>query len=134
MELLRSLQDENNMALILITHDLGVVASVSDSIMLMYAGSAMEKAPADNFYSSPMHPYAHGLMKSVPRLISEAGRLDPIVGSPPNLLNVPKGCPFHPRCPHVQDRCRTEVPVLRQIAGHVGEVACHLAEEVQSLV
>ena len=87
---------------------------------------------ADDFYADPRHPYAHGLMKSVPRLIGQSGRLDPIVGSPPNLLNVPKGCPFHPRCPHVQDRCRTEIPQLRQIPGYVGEVACHFAEEVQN--
>ena len=131
MEILADLQEENNMGLILITHDLGVVASVADSIMLMYAGSVMEKAPADDFYANPTHPYAHGLMKSVPRLIGKTGRLDPIEGAPPSLLNVPPGCPFNPRCPHAQDRCRVEVPVLRSIPGYVGQVACHLAEDVQ---
>ncbi len=131
MEILHELQEDNNMGLILITHDLGVVASVADSIMLMYAGSVMEKAPADDFYASPAHPYAHGLMKSVPRLIHQAGRLDPIEGAPPSLLNVPPGCPFNPRCPHTRDRCREEVPALRPITGYVGQVACHFAEEVR---
>ncbi|NNC91656.1 MAG: ABC transporter ATP-binding protein [Acidimicrobiia bacterium] len=131
MEILHDLQEDNNMGLILITHDLGVVASVSDSIMLMYAGSVVEKAPADDFYADPAHPYAHGLMKSVPRLIHQADRLDPIEGAPPSLLSVPPGCPFNPRCPHTQDRCRDEVPDLRTIPGYVGQVACHFAEEVQ---
>jgi len=131
MEILRALQLENNMGLILITHDLGVVASVADSVMLMYAGSVMEKASADDFYANPAHPYAHGLMKSVPRLIGQTGRLDPIVGTPPNLLNVPRGCPFNPRCPHTQDVCRTDIPELRSIPDYAGQVACHIAEEVQ---
>ncbi len=131
MDILRDLQEENNMGLILITHDLGVVASVADSVMLMYAGSVMETAPADDFYATPAHPYAHGLMKSVPRLTTRTKRLDPIVGAPPSLLNVPPGCPFNPRCPHVQDRCRTATPALRSISGYVGQVACHFAEEIR---
>jgi len=132
MEILKDLQRDNNMGLILITHDLGVVASVADSVMLMYAGSVMEKAPADDFYANPAHPYAHGLMKSVPRLIDQLDRLDAIKGAPPSLLNVPPGCPFNPRCEYAQDRCREEIPLLRDIPGYVGQVACHFAEEVRN--
>ena len=132
MEILADLQAENHMGLILITHDLGVVASVSDRIMLMYAGRVMEKGPADDFYASPAHPYAIGLMNSVPRLIEDqgGGRLEPIHGAPPSMLDVPPGCPFNPRCPYAQDRCREEIPVLRSIPGYVGEAACHFAEEI----
>ena len=131
MDLLSDLQEQNNMGLILITHDLGVVASVADRIQLMYAGSVMEKATADDFYAAPAHPYAHGLMNSVPRLVGGEDRLVPIRGAPPSLVNVPPGCPFHPRCPHVIDRCRTEPVSLRTIDGYSGEVACHRAEEIR---
>jgi oligopeptide transport system ATP-binding protein len=131
MELLDELQRETNMGLILITHDLGVVASVSDRVQLMYAGRIMERAPADDFYASPAHPYAHGLMQSVPRLIGQDERLVPIEGAPPSLINVPPGCPFHPRCPHATEVCTTDVPVLGPIPGYVGEVACHHAERLR---
>jgi oligopeptide transport system ATP-binding protein len=134
MELLKELQQETNMALILITHDLGVVASVADRVLLMYAGRVMEKAPADDFYAAPAHPYAHGLMRSLPRLIGEDDRLVPIEGAPPSLIHVPPGCPFHPRCPHATEQCRTEVPELRTIPGYVGQVACHYAERLQTEV
>ncbi len=130
MELLANLQEQNNMGLILITHDLGVVASVSDRIQLMYAGRIMERGTAEDFYASPAHPYAHGLMNSVPRLIGVDERLVPITGAPPSLVNIPSGCPFHPRCPHTIDRCRVEVAHLRPVEGIPGEVACHRAEEI----
>ncbi len=131
MDLLADLPQQNNMGMILITHDLGVVASVADRIQLMYAGSVMEKGNADDFYPAPAHPHAHGLMNSVPRLIGSDDRLVPITGAPPSLVNVPPGCPFHPRCPHVIDRCRTEPVHLRAIDGYSGEVACHRAEEIR---
>ncbi len=132
MELLGSLQEEHNMGLILITHDLGVVASVADTVQLMYAGGVVEKAGADDFYEAHAHPYAEGLMRSIPTLIGEDERLIPIEGTPPSLIRLPPGCPFNPRCPYVTDRCRTEKPLLRSIAGYAGLVACHNAEDVRS--
>ena len=132
MELLADIQKERNMGLILITHDLGVVASVSDQVQLMYAGRVMEKNKADDFYATPGHPYALGLMHSIPRIIGQDERLNPITGAPPSLIHIPPGCPFHPRCPYAVDRCRAEVAHLRTIPGFSGEVACHRAEEVRS--
>ncbi len=132
MELLASLQEEHNMGLILITHDLGVVASVADTVQLMYAGSVVEKAGADEFYGAHAHPYAEGLMRSIPALIGDDDRLTPIEGIPPSLINLPRGCSFSPRCPYSIDRCRQEKPLLRGIPGYGGMVACHRAEEVRS--
>ncbi len=131
MELLASLQEEHNMGLILITHDLGVVASVADTVQLMYAGSVVEKADADEFYLTHAHPYAEGLMNSIPSLIGKDERLIPIQGAPPSLIHLPAGCSFNPRCPYAIDRCRTEVPFLRSIGGYGGQVACHRAEEIR---
>jgi oligopeptide transport system ATP-binding protein len=133
MELLARLQEENNMGLILITHDLGVVASVADRVQLMYAGGVVEKANADDFYEAHAHPYAEGLMASIPSLISDDERLLPIQGAPPSLIDLPTGCTFHPRCPYVIDRCVAEVPKLRSIPGYSGLVACHRAEEVRDI-
>jgi oligopeptide transport system ATP-binding protein len=132
MELLSSLQEEHNMGLILITHDLGVVASVADTVQLMYAGRVIEKASADEFYEAHAHPYAEGLMNSIPALIGEDERLIPISGAPPSLIKLPTGCAFHPRCPYKIDRCVAEIPRLRAIEGYGGEVACHRAEDVRS--
>jgi oligopeptide transport system ATP-binding protein len=131
MELLASLQEEHNMGLILITHDLGVVASVADTVHLMYAGAVVEKSDADEFYLAHAHPYAEGLMHSIPSLIGKDERLIPIRGAPPSLIHLPPGCAFHPRCPYAVDRCRVERPVLRDIDGYGGQVACHRAEEVR---
>ena len=131
MELLSDLQAENNMGLILITHDLGVVASVADRIHLMYAGRTVESGPAGDFYASPGHPYARGLLASVPRLRGPGLRLEPIPGSPPSLTEPTTGCPFSPRCPHAVDDCRTELPRLRPIDGYAGSVACHRVEELR---
>ena len=131
MELLAELQAENHMGLILITHDLGVVASVADRIHLMYAGRTVESGPASGFYASPAHPYAWGLHASVPRLRGPDLRLQPVRGSPPSLMEPIPGCPFNPRCPHTVDRCRTELPRLRPIDGYAGRVACHRAEELR---
>lgn len=131
MELLAGLQEEYEMGLILITHDLGVVASVADSVHLMYAGRAVEKADADEFYEAHAHPYAQGLMDSIPSLLGGEGRLNPIRGMPPSLIHLPAGCAFHPRCPYAIERCVTEIPELRSIDGYGGLVACHRAEEVR---
>ncbi len=133
MELLARLQEENNMGLILITHDLGVVASVSDTVQLMYAGSVVEKADADEFYEAHAHPYAEGLMASIPSLIGEDERLLPIQGTPPSLIKLPTGCSFHPRCPYAIDICSAERPEMRSINGYGGRVSCHRAEEVRDI-
>lgn len=131
MELLAGLQAENQMGLILITHDLGVVASVADRVQLMYAGRTVEGDPASDFYASPAHPYAQGLLQSVPRLRGPRLRLEPIRGSPPSLTEVVPGCPFNPRCPHTTERCRVEMPRLRYVEGFAGQVACHRVEEIR---
>jgi oligopeptide transport system ATP-binding protein len=129
MELLAELQSEHHMALILITHDLGVVADVADRIAVMYAGRVVEDGPVRALYRHPAHPYTEGLLRSIPRVDQKGLDLTPIGGSPPNLAHIPPGCPFHPRCPYARDRCRVEDPPLREVgAGH--RSACHFAEEV----
>ena len=133
MDLLAELQKETGMGLLLITHDLGVVAEVADRVVMMYAGREVEKAPIRDLYADPRHPYTHGLMQSIPRHDLKVGRLEPIAGSPPYLLNIPSGCPFHPRCPHRQDDCTTDVPALRQLPGSTDRwSACHHFEEIFS--
>lgn len=129
MKLLQELQEERRMGLILITHDLGVVADVADRIAVMYAGRLMETADVFNLYGRPAHPYTKGLLDSIPRLDQKGQTLAAIGGLPPNLLRMPSGCPFHPRCVYARDRCRTELPQLREIAPD-RMTACHFAEEV----
>jgi oligopeptide transport system ATP-binding protein len=125
MDLLKEIQAATNMGLVLITHDLGVVASVADRVMMMYAGRAVEKGTADAFYRSPAHPYSIGLMGSVPRLEGALARLDSIPGTPPSVVNLPSGCSFHPRCPYAIDRCVEERPLLLELADRDGASACH---------
>ncbi|MBT2438834.1 ABC transporter ATP-binding protein [Streptomyces sp. ISL-36] len=115
MDLLAELQRELNMGLILITHDLGVVADVADKIAVMYAGRIVEHAPVHEIYKSPAHPYTKGLLESIPRLDQKGSELYAIKGLPPNLLAIPPGCAFNPRCPLAQDRCRTDVPPLYEV-------------------
>ncbi|KWT59665.1 methionine ABC transporter ATP-binding protein [Streptomyces albus subsp. albus] len=128
MDLLADLQREFNMGLILITHDLGVVADVADKIAVMYAGRIVEHAPVHELYKTPAHPYTRGLLDSIPRLDQKGQELYAIKGLPPNLLNIPPGCAFNPRCPKAQDICRTEVPALHTVADARGS-ACHFWEE-----
>ncbi|GAA4608338.1 ABC transporter ATP-binding protein [Actinoallomurus liliacearum] len=131
MKLLRDLQDEMAMGLILITHDLGVVADVADRIVVMYAGRVVEQAEVKELYARPAHPYTEGLLASVPRVDVRDRALTPIKGSPPNLAAIPAGCPFHPRCPRArEERCPDEVPALRDATGTAHWSACHYAEEV----
>jgi oligopeptide/dipeptide ABC transporter ATP-binding protein len=118
LEVMRRLQDEYGTAILLITHDLGVVAEVADAVVVMYAGAAAEKAPCDVLFADNHHPYTEGLLLSLPSVEAARQRLRPIGGQPPSLLNVPSGCPFHPRCPYVFDKCRTEVPPLAAVAGN----------------
>ncbi|MEU8838578.1 ABC transporter ATP-binding protein [Streptomyces roseus] len=115
MDLLAELQRELNMGLILITHDLGVVADVADKIAVMYAGRIVEAAPVHEIYAAPAHPYTRGLLDSIPRLDQKGQELYAIKGLPPNLLAIPPGCAFNPRCPMAQAVCRTDVPPLAQV-------------------
>ncbi|MBK7723100.1 MAG: ABC transporter ATP-binding protein [Austwickia sp.] len=132
LDLIRDLQREFHSAVILITHDLGVVAELADDILVMYAGRCVEYASAEAVFDEPRHPYTWGLMASMPRLDRDVTtRLLPIRGTPPSLINLPPGCPFHPRCRAddlVGDRCRTERPQFRVSApGH--RIACHLDDD-----
>ncbi len=129
MALLDELQQERQMGLILITHDLGVVADVADRITVMYAGRLVEKADVLELYASPAHPYTRGLLESIPRLDQKGQTLAAIGGLPPNLMRIPPGCPFNPRCRRAEDICRTDRPELREVVpGRFS--ACHFAEEV----
>ena len=121
LELLQRLRDERGMAVILITHDLGVVAGACGRVIVMYAGRAVEEAAADDLFGGARHPYTRGLLGSLPRLDEDEGaKLSPIPGLPPDLSRIPAGCPFHPRCPHVLDRCRLEEPRLAPVGGRTG--------------
>jgi peptide/nickel transport system ATP-binding protein len=128
LDLIRDLQHEFGSAVIIITHDLGVVAEVADDILVMYGGKCVEKSSADTIFRRPEHPYTWGLLGSMPRLDQDVReRLLPIKGSPPSLINPPRGCSFHPRCPYLERDgipCRTEVPTLAEGSDH--GVACHI--------
>ena len=112
LDLLNALRDAYGMALILITHDLSIVLQRSDRIMVMYAGHMVEYAPSIEIYSNPKHPYTQGLLKSIPNIELADQKLEAISGSPPDLLNLPKGCRFWPRCYCAFERCRSEAPPL----------------------
>ena len=129
LELMKRLQDVYGSAIIMITHDLGVVAEIADEVVVMYAARVAERASADALFGRPEHPYTWGLMRSLPRAGSHDERLVQIPGQPPSLLNPPSGCRFHPRCPHVFDRCIDETPELRPAATGGGHVrACFLSQ------
>jgi peptide/nickel transport system ATP-binding protein/oligopeptide transport system ATP-binding protein len=135
MDLLADLQREYNMGLILITHDLGVVADVADKIAVMYAGRIVERAPVHELYKRPAHPYTKGLLHSIPRLDQKGQELYAIKGLPPNLTRIPSGCAFNPRCPQAQDICRTDIPPLHPVTERDGGElagrgsACHFWKE-----
>jgi len=131
MELLHELQQDTGMGLILITHDLGVVAEVCDRVVVMYAGGIMEEGEINDVYHHPAHPYTLGLMDSIPRPDVHTGRLNPIIGNPPDLLNIPSGCPFHPRCAFAQQKCVDEVPPLADMGEDGRASACFFWKEVQ---
>jgi peptide/nickel transport system ATP-binding protein len=128
LDLLDRLKQEFNAAIVIVTHDLGVVAEHCDHIQVMYAGKIVEAGDRRDIYYGAHHPYTWGLLSSIPRLneSDEKERLVPIRGLPPSLIFVPPGCAFHPRCPHVFDRCRTEVPELLPADGHHAS-RCHLS-------
>jgi peptide/nickel transport system ATP-binding protein len=130
LDLISGLQQEFGSAVIIITHDLGVVAELADDILVMYAGRMAEYGTSTDIFDQPAHPYAWGLLGSMPRLDrARTERLMPIPGTPPSLINVPPGCPFHPRCPYTglnDGRCERDVPALRVVGpGH--QAACHLS-------
>ncbi len=129
MDLLADLRRERDLALLLITHDLGVVADVADRIAVMYAGRIVEEAGVHALYAAPAHPYTRGLLGSIPRVDRRGETLATIPGLPPNLLRIPPGCPFHPRCRYAQAICAIEVPPLHVLEGGRTS-ACHFANEV----
>jgi peptide/nickel transport system ATP-binding protein len=129
MNLLKRLQEEFGSAIIVITHDLGVVAETADDVLVMYAAEVAEQAPVDKLFNRPQHPYTWGLLGSLPRLDTDVARLVQIPGQPPSLLNPPKGCRFHPRCAYVMERCRQVDPELLPLSTDPDHLqACHLDE------
>jgi oligopeptide/dipeptide ABC transporter ATP-binding protein len=127
VELMKELQAEFGTAIIAITHDLGVIADIADEVLVMYAGQAMERGDRRTLYRQPHHPYTKGLIEALPSESGAKERLVPIPGRPPSLIRLPTGCPFHPRCTSVLERCRTEVPPAQRVAGGDGHVsACWL--------
>ncbi len=130
--LMARLQKEFGSAIILITHDLGVVAETADEVLVMYAAKVAERAPVDDIFARPHHPYTWGLLGSLPRLDVDVERLVQIQGQPPSLLRPPSGCRFHPRCPYVMNVCRDTVPELRPVSGQPQHLqACWLDEDTK---
>ncbi len=132
LQLMKRLQQEFGSAIIMITHDLGVVAETADDVVVMYAAEVVEKAPVEEIFNRPRMPYTWGLLGSLPRLDADVERLVQIPGQPPSLLTPPAGCRFHPRCPYVMNICRTEDPPLEPVPGIDDHfAACHLDEETK---
>jgi oligopeptide/dipeptide ABC transporter ATP-binding protein len=130
LRVIERLQQEFGTAVIIITHDLGVMAEVADDVVVMYAGAIMESAPLDAIFYESHHPYTEGLLRSLPGYGADRARLQPITGQPPSLITLPSGCPFHPRCPYVMDRCRTEVPPRAEVGGDPQHLsACWLSRD-----
>jgi oligopeptide transport system ATP-binding protein len=129
MKLLSDLQSEFDMGLILITHDMGVVADVADKICVMYAGRIVERADVHSIYTNPAHPYTKALLESIPRVDLKGQKLASIEGLPPTLTKLPSGCNFHPRCFMARERCRHDDPPLYDVDGQ-RQSACHYYEEV----
>ena len=132
INLMVQLQKDFGSAIIIITHDLGVIAEAADDVVVMYGAQVVERAPVTNLFNRPHHPYTWGLLGSLPRLDADVERLTQIQGQPPSLLNPPRGCRFHPRCPYVMEICKTEVPALAPISTDPGHLQrCHLDEETK---
>ena len=131
LEVLDGLRRDHGLGLVLITHDLGIVAGMANKVAVMYAGKIVESGTSDNIFHEPSHPYTIGLMGSLPSLDADVERLQAIPGAPPTLLSRPSGCPFHPRCRFAAPVCADEAPPLRDLGS--GRVACHFAEQVQSV-
>ena len=130
LEVLAKAQDETGAAMVLITHDLGVVAGIADRVAVMYGGRIVESAPVDPLFAEPRMPYTLGLLGAIPRLDSGRTALIPIEGTPPSMVNLPGGCPFAPRCPAVIDKCRTREPELIAVLSPDHLAACHRSQEI----
>jgi peptide/nickel transport system ATP-binding protein len=128
LDLVETLKRDLDIGVILISHNLGVIADVAQRVMVMYAGRPVETGPRDGVFAEPLHPYTWGLLRSIPSLERRVERLVPIEGSPPSLIHVPPGCPFHPRCPHRFAPCDSERPALVDRGGGHPD-ACHLPVE-----
>jgi peptide/nickel transport system ATP-binding protein len=130
LDLLRELRDEFDLTILIITHNIGVVAEVADRVAVMYAGRMAEVGDVYGVFAEPKHPYTVGLLHSVPNIDLEAHDLYKMEGAPPNLLDPPSGCPFHPRCPKAMDICAIDVPVFHEVVPGQG-TACWLYDEVE---
>jgi oligopeptide/dipeptide ABC transporter ATP-binding protein len=130
LELLKKLQDTMDMSMMLITHNLGIVAGMAHDVIVMYAGEIVESAPARVLFDSPCHPYTDCLLKTIPSIDKKCERLTVIPGSVPTPLEIPEGCAFHPRCPRATERCKNESPILHHVDGNNNnhQVRCHLYE------
>jgi peptide/nickel transport system ATP-binding protein len=134
LDILRALRDELSASIILITHDLGVVAGIADRIQVMYAGTVVETGDVRTVFASPRMPYTVGLLSSIPRPENLGERLAPIKGSPPSLVNMPPGCPFTPRCPLAQADCEVTEPSLKAVgAGGAHRVRCLHWDQIAAL-
>ena len=132
LNLMKRLQDDFGSAIMIITHDLGVVAEIADDVLVMYAARVAEQGDVNSLFKRPHHPYTWGLLGSLPRLNADVERLVQITGQPPSLLNPPRGCRFHPRCPYVMDVCTSKEPELLPISDDPDHLqACHLDEETK---
>jgi peptide/nickel transport system ATP-binding protein len=132
LALMKTLQEDFGSAIIMITHDLGVVAEIADDVVVMYAANVVEQAEVHDLFQRPQHPYTWGLMGSLPRLEADVERLTQIPGQPPSLLRPPNGCRFHPRCPYVMEVCKSTVPDLRPTQRDPDHLQrCHLDEETK---
>jgi len=127
LELLKRLRDQTNLSMILITHDLSVIAETCDTVVIMYAGRIIEEAPVSSLFKTPAHPYTRKLISSFPSVIGES-KIDFIPGNPPDLINPPDGCPYHPRCDYGIEICKSEVPPLE--SKNDIRVACHRSDEI----
>jgi peptide/nickel transport system ATP-binding protein len=131
LDLLGNLQEEFHMAVVIITHDLGVIAEVADRVLVMYAGKEVEQADALTLFRRPHHPYTRGLIESLPEQGPGSERLRAIAGQPPSMVNIPSGCSFHPRCSYVMDVCKVQDPPLEDVPGAEGHrSACWLSHEL----
>jgi len=131
LNLIAELQSELGFSCLFITHDLSVVEHVSDQIAVMYLGKIVEKTSREQLFADPQHPYTQALLSAAPvpdPLLQRSRQRIVLAGDPPSPIHPPPGCPFHPRCPLAQDRCRTEIPVLREVTGPGHAVACHLVD------
>ena len=132
MDLITELREKLDLSMLLITHDISVIAQTCDELAVMYAGKIVEKSAVDTIFEFPAHPYTYALIKAFPSIKGENRELEGIPGFPPDLINPPTGCRFHPRCPFAQERCSTEEPVLEEIEeNHI--VACHFWEKIRNM-